>query len=1753
MHSRRSPKCKCRSKLMTLLLILSLVLTSVSDSIAAPPLEAKAFVLSQATQSSEWRPVVLRYDPTPSSYRVEPPIQFLQMSAQMRPQTATIVINYLENETNIAGDYCYPWDPNAQTAFEYTKGIWESLINSSVTIQIDACWAELDPGVLGYSGADAFYRNFANAPESDTWYQSSLANAISGSDLGGVGTPDMHIAYSRTYDWYFGTDGQTPSTEMDFVTVVLHEIAHGLGFSGSMNVSGGQGSWGGGTSYPVIYDRFAENGAGQSLINTSLFPNPSTALAMQLTSNNIYFDGTYANAANGGTRPKLYAPSTWNPGSSYAHLDYDTYNDTVNGLMVWAVSEGESTHDPGPVTMGILRDLGWTLEGGAQAPTVTSITPNSGPDTGVVDISNLAGANFQTGATVKLTRSDVPGGDVTNGDFENGPTDWTEYSTHGWDLIVQSFPTGVTPHSGSWAVWLGGDLDDVSYIQQQVTVPSGSPYLSYWHWIASEDTCGYDYGSTLIDGSEVDAYDLCSSENTGGWVQHTVDLSAYEGQSVSLQIRAETDSSANSNLFVDDVTFQSSPLLVQVERSNMDQEGIGAAVASRKRDGSHIRIVPDVATSETFTAPQQVADITIDATDVVVVSDSQITCRFDLTGAATGQWDVVVTNPDTQSGTLPDGFTVLSAADKVWNGNLNSDWHTADNWTPTGVPGSGDDVLIPNVTNDPVISAGDAAVNSLIINSGAIVDLTDRALTVEGTLTNNGTLKQTQDVVPDNSTEFLRITNSAGDQTKYYGVNITPQDDANVSSHGVSQPVELTLDSLPARSATPHAVTIYVPDTPVSLVVDDGVHESAFGVNNETAGTGKQFIWLNRFTPEAAAYPFTLEEIWVMFDSFGGGANVAVGDAIDLVVYEDSDGDPTNGATWLATIPVTVQAVDGTVWSVYSLSSPILLEGPGDVIIAAINRYVVSGEPPMCYPATVDTTVGQDRSWIGWWVSDPPSPAVLPPDLHFELLTGTSPGNWLVRGYGSTVTANTPPAISGLPDQLLLVNDVANNAIDLWAYASDNESPDDALTFTIDNTPDPGAGVSIDSNRYIDIFPATDWTGQTDVIVRVEDPEGLFDTDSFQVTVSSTLNTTPTISGLPDQWLLVNEVANNAIDLWAYASDNESPDDALTFTIDNTPDPGAGVGIDSNRYIDIFPDTDWVGQTDVVVRVEDPEGFFDTDSFQVTVSSTVNTMPTISALPDITVPVNSTSVVPWMDLWDYADDAEDSDDQLTFSIANTPNPNAGVSIDSDRYILVVPATNWVGVTDVEIQVQDTGGLTDTDTFQVTITGTVNTSPTISGLPDQTLPVDGIANNAIDLWAYASDNESPDDALTFTIDNTPDPGAGVRIDSNRYIDIFPDTGWEGQTDVIVRVEDPEGLSDTDSFHVTIGSGVPATSVTVAVSGNQFCANRTTGVERCFDIDPATPISATVRFYFSEAERNGQLLDDLLVFHYDGDWMEEPGPYIRGGAGDAQYVEAQNVDDFSPFVLDSDSPPQPDHYSIYLPLLLRRWPPIPDTPVLNPISNDDGDGDYTVTWNAALLAETYTLEESSNAAFSSPTTRYTGSGTSWSASDKSAGTYYYRVRASRLWNGQTLYSTWSNIQSVVVQPPVGAPAGFWEGQGVEFYVTPDKAYVDDFAIYISVSGCGNYKIQRPSPVSLTNNQFSFSGAFYASGTLNSTTTASGNAGLDDYFIYGCGDVTGSFSWTANWVNDSQPSLVFTEVAELEKTDSAADSIFVVQPAE
>lgn len=244
----------------------------------------------------------------------------------------------------------------AKVAFGRAVELWSYLVSSKVPIKINATWTSLATGVLGSCGPATFYRNFPNAPKTNTWYPVALANKIAGYDLD-TGIGDINARFNKDFTWYLGTDGICPRTKFDFVSVVLHELGHGLGFIGSADVVDANGSWGSGTEFPFIFDQFAYNGSDQLLINTGLFANPSPELKTQYTSGNVYFHSELSDIASEG-HAKLYTPSTWNSGSSYSHLD-EIYNNTSNTLMTYSSGYGEVTHHPGDITLGMFAEMGW--------------------------------------------------------------------------------------------------------------------------------------------------------------------------------------------------------------------------------------------------------------------------------------------------------------------------------------------------------------------------------------------------------------------------------------------------------------------------------------------------------------------------------------------------------------------------------------------------------------------------------------------------------------------------------------------------------------------------------------------------------------------------------------------------------------------------------------------------------------------------------------------------------------------------------------------------------------------------------------------------------------------------------------------------------------------------------------------------------------------------------------------------------------------------------------------------------------------------------------------------------------------------------------------------------------------------------------------------------------------------------------------------------------------------------------------------
>lgn len=275
--------------------------------------------------------------------RREAPESFLRArSSGARIKSSTIEVEY------------FGFTPEAQASFAEAVAIWESLITSPVPIRVAAVWSNLPAGVLGAAGPGYWISNFKGAPNLNVYYPGALAEKLAGSEQGSPEDYEIIAQFNSSADWYFPATGFPAAGQHDFITVVLHELGHGLGFTSTYEMQGSFGSLGSFTEgIPFPFDLAIETGVGQNLFQA--FNSPSGGLGTALTSEDLFFvDGILALDA------RLYAPDTFDDGSSISHLDAGTYpQGTPNALMRPFVNSQEVNHDPGPIVNSIFAQMGW--------------------------------------------------------------------------------------------------------------------------------------------------------------------------------------------------------------------------------------------------------------------------------------------------------------------------------------------------------------------------------------------------------------------------------------------------------------------------------------------------------------------------------------------------------------------------------------------------------------------------------------------------------------------------------------------------------------------------------------------------------------------------------------------------------------------------------------------------------------------------------------------------------------------------------------------------------------------------------------------------------------------------------------------------------------------------------------------------------------------------------------------------------------------------------------------------------------------------------------------------------------------------------------------------------------------------------------------------------------------------------------------------------------------------------------------------
>ena len=122
-------------------------------------------------------------------------------------------------------------------AFQHAADIWAARLDSNVPIRIRAQFVPLGAGVLGSAGPVSVLRNFSGALLPNTWYHVALANKLAGVDLLPA-TDDITASFSSNFNFYLGLDNNH-GAQPDLVVVLLHEFAHGLGFSQLANLTTG--------------------------------------------------------------------------------------------------------------------------------------------------------------------------------------------------------------------------------------------------------------------------------------------------------------------------------------------------------------------------------------------------------------------------------------------------------------------------------------------------------------------------------------------------------------------------------------------------------------------------------------------------------------------------------------------------------------------------------------------------------------------------------------------------------------------------------------------------------------------------------------------------------------------------------------------------------------------------------------------------------------------------------------------------------------------------------------------------------------------------------------------------------------------------------------------------------------------------------------------------------------------------------------------------------------------------------------------------------------------------------------------------------------------------------------------------------------------------------------------------------------------------------------------------------------------------
>jgi hypothetical protein len=254
--------------------------------------------------------------------------------------------------------------------------VWGLQLASSIPIVVEA---QFDPqtcsassGTLGGAGALTGFSNFAAAPLQNVVYPSALADALAGTNIQNVN--DIKATFNSEVNgnanclnsarFYLGFDHAPPTGTINLLNVALHEFAHGLGFASALDDDGTSQFSSGNLA---TFDQFIYS---ETLGRFWPAMTAAERLANATSGTQMVWNGDNVNSGisflTGGLSTadhlKLYAPATYDSGSSISHWDLTAQWNPTGSAIRSLLMEPYITSNPQgltDITGCALRDMGW--------------------------------------------------------------------------------------------------------------------------------------------------------------------------------------------------------------------------------------------------------------------------------------------------------------------------------------------------------------------------------------------------------------------------------------------------------------------------------------------------------------------------------------------------------------------------------------------------------------------------------------------------------------------------------------------------------------------------------------------------------------------------------------------------------------------------------------------------------------------------------------------------------------------------------------------------------------------------------------------------------------------------------------------------------------------------------------------------------------------------------------------------------------------------------------------------------------------------------------------------------------------------------------------------------------------------------------------------------------------------------------------------------------------------------------------------